>query len=84
MVRDKILKHVLSVKYFMTCKVGLVSHFNFSCVQLVTSLEDQILRSERGGGSICILFVGSLMKIFQLVPVRKSSHEPTSLCSDLV
>ena len=50
MVRDKILKHVLSVKYFMTCKVGLVSHFNFSCVQLVTSLEDQILRSERGGG----------------------------------
>ena len=34
-------------------------------------------------GCICIMFVGSLMKNFQSVQFRKSSHEPTSLRSEL-
>ena len=37
----------------------------------------------KGGESICIMFVGGLMKICLLVPVRTSPHEPTFLRSDL-
>ena len=67
--------------YCMTCNWCLESHLNFTCVQLVTDLEDQNLGCSEGG-SICLIFVGSLMKIFQLFPVRKSLHEPTFLSSD--
>jgi hypothetical protein len=52
---------------------------NFLCVQLDTDLENRnLLRN----GFVCIKFVGSLTKLFQLVLVRLS-HEPTFLRSDV-
>ena len=61
-----------------------MSHFKFSCVQVVTDLEHQTVRRNRGvGGSICIMFASSLVKVFQMVPVRKSFHEPIFLHTDL-
>jgi hypothetical protein len=65
-------------------QLGL-SRLNFSGVQLLTDLEDQSAWRNGGGGgeTICIMFVGSLMKNFQLVRVRTSTHEPTFLRSEL-
>ena len=50
-------------------------------VQIVSDLEVQNLRRKRV--RICVMFVRNLMKIFQFVPGRNSSHLQTFLSSEL-